>query len=128
MFKVLLIFPCFVTAQQYITLFTGEKPGAVSSVSGHHVTLPSGTQDDTELPQHRERATHNERGDKTTVTSLRLHRLSSSLLFTTVLQIYFFYALDCFCVTSLQIMYQINMCLFLFFFRFCASYVQAIME
>lgn len=55
--------PPFVTAQQYIWSITGEEPGAVSAVSGHHVTLPSGTQDDAELPQYRQRATHYERGD-----------------------------------------------------------------
>lgn len=66
--------PCFVTAQQYIMLVTGEEPGAVSAVSGYHVPLPPGTQDDSELPQLRQRATHYERGelcpDKITITSL----------------------------------------------------------
>lgn len=51
------------TTQQYIVYFFGEKSGAVSAVSGHHVTLPTGTQDDAELPQHRQRATPYERGD-----------------------------------------------------------------
>ncbi len=68
---------CFVTAQQYIMLVTGEEPGAMSTVSGHHVSVPPGTQDNAELPQHRQRATHYERGDlcpdKITVTSLRLN-------------------------------------------------------
>lgn len=50
--------------QQHMALFTGEKPGAVSAVSGHHVTLPPRTEDDAELPQQRPRATHYERGDK----------------------------------------------------------------
>lgn len=81
-------------------LFTGEKPGAVSAVSGHHVTLPPGTQDDAELPQHRQRATRYERGDlcpdKITITSLHLNTVLSSLLvLMTVLQTYLFSLLDC---------------------------------
>lgn len=74
----LFCFIFFVPAKQYIMLVTGEEPGAVSAVSGHHVTLPPGTQDDTELPEHRQRATHHERGDLI-ITSL-LNRVLSSLL------------------------------------------------
>lgn len=35
----------------------------MSTVSGHHVTLPPGAQDDSQLPEHGPRATHYERGD-----------------------------------------------------------------
>lgn len=69
--------PCFVTFQQYILFVTGEEPGAVSTVSRHHVTIPPGTQDDAELLQHRQRETLYERGDlysdKTTITCLHLN-------------------------------------------------------
>ena len=58
---------CFVAGQQYIRLLSGEEPGAVSAVSGHHVSVPPGPQDDAELPQHRQGATHHERGDFITI-------------------------------------------------------------
>lgn len=55
---------CYATSLQYIKRITGEEPRPVSTVSGHHVTLSPGAQDDAELPQYRQRETHYERGDK----------------------------------------------------------------
>lgn len=58
-------------------LVTGEEHGAVSAMPGHHVALLPGSQNDAELPQHRQRATHHERGkiclDKITMASLHLN-------------------------------------------------------
>lgn len=52
----------FVDVLQQIVLVPGEEHGAVSAMSGHDVTLSPSTQNDAELPQHRQRATHYKRG------------------------------------------------------------------
>lgn len=62
--EVFVDFDGYATFQQYIQWVTGEEPRPVSTMSGHHVTLSPGAQDDAKLPQHRQRATRYERGDK----------------------------------------------------------------